>query len=110
MFQQSDDFHACFGVQMKRRLLLVEDEENLMKSLSEYLKKENFEISSARTVDEARSKINKNCELVILDWTLPDGEGIELLREWKKAEIVTPFIFLTARADTIDKVLGLELG
>lgn len=95
---------------MKKRLLLVEDEENLRVSLSQYLAKEMFDVICASSLDEARQGLDKNPDLVILDWMLPDGEGVELLKEWRKADVALPVILLTARSEVIDKVLGLEFG
>jgi DNA-binding response OmpR family regulator len=48
--------------------------------------------------------------VIILDWMLPDGQGIDFLRSLRKNNIMTPVIMLTARTDLIDKVLGLESG
>jgi DNA-binding response OmpR family regulator len=95
---------------VKKRILLVEDEENFRVSLSKYLTKENFEILEAKTIGEAKGLILQDPDLVVLDWMLPDGEGPDLLKEWRKNDIAIPVILLTARTETIDKVLGLELG
>jgi DNA-binding response OmpR family regulator len=95
---------------IRKKLLLVEDEDNLSASLLQFLTKESYEVSLAKTLSEARHKVKDQPELVILDWMLPDGEGVELLKEWRKADLALPVILLTARAEVIDKVLGLELG
>jgi DNA-binding response OmpR family regulator len=95
---------------MKKRLLLVEDEENIRASLVQYLTKEGFDILEAKTLKEARLCLGEDPHLIILDWMLPDGEGTELLKEWRKSDVSLPIILLTAKAETIDKVLGLELG
>ncbi len=91
------------------RLLIVEDEESLVTSLSEYLRREGFDVETARTVSAAREAA-AGVELVVLDWMLPDGQGIELLKEWRAGRPSLPGILLTARADVIDKVLALEAG
>lgn len=52
----------------------------------------------------------KKPDLVLLDWMLPDGQGIDLLRDLRNKGLKVPVIFLTAKADVIDKVLGLESG
>lgn len=92
------------------QILLVEDESNVRKPLVDYLTKEGFHVVEAINLKEADSKMANGPDLVLLDWMLPDGQGIELLKKWRKKGIQTATILLTARADLIDKVLGLELG
>lgn len=92
------------------KLLLVEDDENLAKSLVEYLTREQFFVEHARSIAEAKTKTSTSIQIILLDWMLPDGQGIDYLK-WLRAEKVTaPIIFLTARTDLIDRVLGLESG
>jgi DNA-binding response OmpR family regulator len=90
------------------RILLVEDDPILQESLGENLKREGFEVIAASSLEEGGKALEKEPDLVILDWMLPDGQGIELIKSGKLAS--TPVIMLTARTDVIDKVLGLELG
>lgn len=92
------------------KLLIVEDETNVRKPLADYLQKEGFEIIEASSLSEGELKMQNQPDLVLLDWMLPDGQGIELLKKWRHQSIEIPVLMLTARADIIDKVLGLELG
>ena len=92
------------------KILLVEDELNVRKPLQDYLTKEGFEIICADCVKQAEKKIGDNPNLILLDWMLPDGQGVDLLKKWRNQKITTPVIMLTARADLVDKVVGLELG
>ena len=92
------------------KILIVEDELSIRIPLVEYLKKEGFEILTADTLAEAEKKLSENPSLVLLDWMLPDGQGIELLRNWRQRGLLIPTILLTARTELIDKVVGLELG
>ena len=69
------------------RILVVEDEAALSDSLMGFLRYEGFVPSLARTLDQAREKIEEGPELVLLDWMLPDGQGIEILREWRSAGV-----------------------
>lgn len=93
------------------KILLIEDEENVRIPLEDYLRREGFTLSSAISCSEARKKIQSSpYDLILLDWMLPDGQGIDLIRSWRSEGIQTPALFLTARAELVDKVLGLELG
>lgn len=92
------------------RILLAEDEVNVRKPLEDYLRKEGFHVVEAASLREAETKIADAPDVILLDWMLPDGQGIELLKKWRRAGVLTPTILLTSRADLVDKVLGLELG
>lgn len=91
-------------------ILLVEDDENLGKSLQRYFQDEGYSVEWAKEIKEAREKVKKGYSIVVLDWVLPDGHGIDLLKEMRKQDRLTPVIMLTARTELIDKVLGLESG
>ena len=92
-------------------ILVVEDEIGVAKSMLDFLKNEGgYRCTLARSVHEARDRLTTEIDLVILDWTLPDGSGLDLLKDWRQRGVSVPVVFLTARADLIDKVLGLEVG
>ena len=91
-------------------ILIVEDHENIRASLSEAIGHEGYQIHAAETLSAAREKISTKPDLIILDWNLPDGQGLDFLRELRKQGNKAPVIFLTARVDLVDKVLGLEMG
>ena len=86
------------------RIHLIEDDQSLGQALKGTLESNNFTVTLSPTLAEARTQDIKDFDLVLLDWMLPDGEGIDFLKEIKGE---TPIIMLTARADLIDKVLGL---
>ncbi len=92
------------------KILVVEDESSLAQSLLLLLQKEAYSTLLAIDLAQARQLIQEQVDLVILDWSLPDGQGIDLLRQWRDAGIQIPVIFLTARTELIDRVLGLEMG
>jgi DNA-binding response OmpR family regulator len=92
-----------------KNILLVEDDINLKESIKNILTNEGFKVVIASTLKEAVLQMNNDINLVVMDWMLPDGQGIDLLRELRK-KYNTPVIMLTARTDLIDKVLGLETG
>ena len=93
-----------------KQVLIVEDDENLGNSLKKILENEGMKAILAPTLSLARSHLSKNLDVIVLDWMLPDGQGIDFLREVRSSDFVMPVIMLTARTDLIDKVLGLETG
>lgn len=92
------------------KILLVEDDENLGQSLKKYIQDEGFEVTLAPNLEKAEKEKGGGHSLVILDWMLPDGQGIDFLRKIRSENIQVPVIMLTARTEVIDKVLGLESG
>lgn len=94
----------------KQRILLVDDDGNISHLVRLYLEKEGFEVSEAARGDEALASFRKRQpDLVLLDVMLPGIDGLQVLKEIRKAGKV-PVIMLTAKDETFDKVLGLELG
>lgn len=91
-------------------ILLVEDDESLRQALTTYLSEHGFSVRCAISLQEARAMVASEPQVIVLDWMLPDGEGIDLVREWRTSGLRTPVVFLTARADVADRVTGLELG
>lgn len=91
------------------RILIVEDNSSLAKSLKDYFSNEGFEVTVVHQLGEA-NQVKLNFNIIILDWMLPDGQGIDFLRSLRKKTNWTPVIFLTAKSDLVDKVLGLESG
>ncbi len=92
------------------KILLVEDDVNLGASLEKYLRGEGQVVLWAKNLATARELHKESPSLIILDWMLPDGQGIDFLREKQARHDSTPVIMLTAKTDLIDKVLGLESG
>lgn len=70
-----------------------------------------FTVDAVETVDDARAAAaGWTYDAIILDLTLPDGSGLELLGEWRRAENTTPVLLLTARNATHDRIAGLDGG
>ena len=92
------------------KILLVDDDPNIRQLLNLYLEKEGFEVMMASRGDEAL-KIFKTSppNLMLLDIMLPGMDGWQVCREVRKISNI-PIIMLTAKDETFDKVLGLELG
>lgn len=93
------------------KVLLVEDEEGLIITLTDRLQSEGFEVSAARDgaagLDLASTR---SFDLIILDVMLPKKNGYDVCRDLRQKGINTPVLMLTAKGETIDKVLGLKLG
>lgn len=93
------------------RILLVEDETTLGRYVARGLGEEGWTVDWVTTLRAAREAMEGTpFDLVILDVTLPDGTGFDLLREWRGAGLVCPVLVLTARDTVADKVTGLDLG
>ena len=92
------------------RILLLEDDISLINGLSFALKKQGFELDTARTVSEAASCWQDGrYDLLLLDVSLPDGSGFEICQKVRQTSKV-PIIFLTASDDEISVVMGLDIG
>jgi DNA-binding response OmpR family regulator len=95
---------------MRRTVLVVEDEAAIADVVDMYLTQAGFRVRWATTAQEARKQLeDPTVELVLLDLTLPDSDGVDLLREIRSRRTV-PVIMVTARDAESDRVLGLELG
>lgn len=98
------------GNLMREKILVVEDEQILLQSIAEYLTGEGYDVVSEFSPIQALSRLEtESYHLVLLDWMMPELTGIELLKRLRKFSDV-PVIFLTARGDEVEKLLGLELG
>jgi two-component system alkaline phosphatase synthesis response regulator PhoP len=96
---------------MNENILLVEDEAALRATLSDRLRGEGYVVDTAVDGHEASEKAaNLPFDLVILDLMLPGRSGLDVCRDIRQAGMATPIIILTARNQTIDKVVGLKLG
>ena len=93
-----------------RRVLVVDDEESVRELIELYLRKEGFEVIHARDGKEAlRLNGEHHPDLIILDLMLPGLDGWEVCRQIRSTSKV-PIIMLTARAEEVDRIVGLELG
>jgi len=96
---------------MNESILVVEDEAALRTTLSDRLRGEGYVVDTAVDGHEAFEKVtNLPFDLVILDLMLPSRSGLDVCRDIRQAGMATPILILTARNQTIDKVLGLKLG
>ena len=91
-------------------ILLVEDDTALRGALEELLCREGYDVIKSSNVSSARSAMNPEVDLVMLDVGLPDGDGISLCRRWRDEGVQTPILFLTAKDEELDVVRGLDAG
>jgi DNA-binding response OmpR family regulator len=93
------------------RVLLVEDNKHLGRSVRQGLEEEGFAVDLAIDGEEADHKArNTKYDAIILDLMLPKKDGLTLLKEWRGSGITTHVLCLTAKGTTDDKVAGLDLG
>jgi two-component system OmpR family response regulator len=93
------------------RVLVVDDEVNLAELLTMALKYEGWEVRMAHTGSKAVSTAKEfRPDAVVLDWMLPDFDGLEVLKRMRAADADVPVLFLTARDSVEDRVAGLTAG
>ena len=98
---------------MKEKILIVEDEKDIIKMLDYNLKKEGFRVVDARDAEDALDlAVREHPDLILLDLMLPGMDGLEVCKALKKESKTgsIPIIMLTAKSQESDKVVGLELG
>jgi two-component system alkaline phosphatase synthesis response regulator PhoP len=94
-----------------RRILLVEDEESLVLTLTDRLVSEGYVIESAGDGITALDRAsNEQFDLILLDVALPGKNGFDVCRDLRQRGVETPVLMLTARGQVVDRVVGLKLG
>lgn len=95
----------------QKHILLVEDEENLLKTIQLNLELEGYTVSTATNGLEALKVFKKQAyNLIILDVMLPEMNGFDVCEEIRKENTKVPILFLTAKGSSADKIQGLKLG
>lgn len=93
------------------KILIIEDENELADSISEYLSEENYLCEFARTYNQALDKIGSfHYDCVLLDIMLPDGNGMNILEELKRQDKQDGVIIISAKNALDDKIKGLQIG
>ncbi len=99
------------GPAVRRRLLLVEDEPSLVLTLSDRLVAEGYDVETAGDGTTALALASgQPFDLILLDVMLPGGSGFDVCRDLRQRGVQVPILMLTARAQVIDRVVGLKLG
>lgn len=93
------------------QILVVEDEPKLRASVAEGLELEKFSVSTAATGLEALREIEAgHFDLLVLDWMLPDFDGVELLKRIRARGVLTPVLMITARVTHCDQIAAFQNG
>ncbi len=96
---------------MRRRILVVEDDLTLRQTLSFNLSREGYEVAGAADGEAALTIARgQRFDLILLDLMLPAMSGLEMLRTLRRDGITTPVIIVSAKADEVDRVVGLKVG
>ena len=93
------------------RVLVIEDDAEIADFIVRGLREEGYTVELAANGDDGGHALAHGCwDLVVLDWWLPGGDGLTLLRSFRRAGHSTPVLFLTARDAVSDRVRGLDAG
>ncbi|CCH03638.1 two component transcriptional regulator, winged helix family (plasmid) [Fibrella aestuarina BUZ 2] len=93
------------------KILLVEDEPSLLRAMRQYLEEEGYVVTTAATFANASTALNDyDYDCIVVDIGLPDGNGLNLIRQLKAAQKPSGLIIISAKDSLDDKLTGLELG
>ena len=93
------------------KILIVEDQRRIGTFLEKALRERSYAITWVQSCGDARDALcNANYDAIILDLGLPDGDGLDLLKQWRKAGFNEPVLILSARDAVQDRINGLDLG
>ncbi|MHC4393830.1 MAG: response regulator transcription factor [Planctomycetota bacterium] len=91
-------------------ILVLEDESDLAFLLQQNLEQQGHEVTHCASIADAKTALDDTFDLLLLDVNLPDGSGFDLLGRLRKEQVWTPAVFLTARDDEADRLLGFAIG
>jgi DNA-binding response OmpR family regulator len=96
----------------RRRVLLIEDDADIAEAIGYQLEKAGLHVRVARTGEEGLEAVRRGVDIVLLDLNLPGMDGLEVCRMIRRQQTTAhvPIIIVSARADEVDRVLGLEMG
>jgi len=96
---------------MKTKILIVEDDPNILLGLEEILKGEGFDVVVCNRGDKALEVVTKqHPALIVLDVMLPGISGYDICKQLRAKKVTSPILMLTAKGQEMDKVIGLDLG
>ena len=92
-------------------ILIIDDNQELLFGLQKLFNENNFTNHTADTLDDAKKALEQtNYDLIILDWLLPDGSGVEFLAKYRQEYLSTPVLVLSSKKEIEDKVEALDAG
>jgi len=95
----------------KSRILVVDDDCQILKLLSRYLEGQGFDVRQASSLSQMQARLERETvDLVVLDIMLPDGSGLDACIDLRRQGNRTPVILLTAMREDVDRIMGLEMG
>ena len=93
------------------KILVVEDEPKMARLVQRGLTEEGHQVDTCATGESALVQAQRvEYEVIVLDWGLPDLDGVAVVRQWRERGLATPVLMLTARGSTGEKVVGLRAG
>ncbi|MFI5337200.1 MAG: response regulator transcription factor [Opitutales bacterium] len=93
------------------KILIIEDQRRLGQFLKKVLSEHSYTVTWVQTCAQARDALcETGYDVIVLDWGLPDGDGLELLREWRQSGFSEPVLILSTRDAVEDRVKGLNFG
>ena len=100
------------GPDTRRRVVLIEDDGDIAEAITYQLEKVGLQVKVAKTGEEGLEAVRRGADLVLLDLNLPGMDGLEVCRMIRRQTTTghVPIIIVSARADEVDRVLGLEMG
>ena len=99
------------STQPDAHLLIVDDDERIRGLLQKFLMRSGFWVTAARDAQHARRVLNGlEFDLIVLDVMMPGEDGVSLTRSLRGGGVTTPILLLTAKAETVDRIAGLEAG
>src|ERR1017187_4637347 len=104
-------YRLCHSIPPALKILIVEDQRRLGQFLKKSLAEHAYTVTWVHTCREARDALcETGYDVILLDLTLPDGDGLSLLQEWRKSGFNEPVLILSARDAVQDRIKGLDLG
>ncbi|MEH7120900.1 response regulator transcription factor [Neobacillus vireti] len=96
---------------MKKKVLVVDDEQSIVTLLQYNLEQAGFEVVTAMDgLEGKRIAETESLDIIVLDLMLPKLDGMDVCKQLRQQNVMTPILMLTAKDDELDKILGLELG